>query len=355
MKLFFDARYIRTSYPDGISRYSSGLLAALHKIHPVTAIIHDKKQLEVIPADIDFIITHKPSSLREFFMARTLNHYQPDVVFSPMQLMGGWGRNYLLILTIHDLIYYEHKTPPTNLPAVQRLVWWLYHQTYWPQRWLLSQADVVATVSHATKQLIRRRRLTRRPVRVIANAPFSARPKPSGDPNKHTKDLVFMGSFMPYKNVETLSQALHFLPEYRLHCLSPIKPQRQQELTELAPPSQIIFHDGVSDDEYARLLGSAHALVTASKCEGFGLPVIEAMSLGVPVICSDLPIFREVAGKCALFFTPDNQTEFAKQVVALENEKLRAALVKHGREQAKKFNWETSAKELLRAVKEFTE
>ncbi len=359
MKLFFDARFIRTDYPDGISRYSSELLKALHKIQPVTAIICDKKQLEVIPDGIDFVIINKPSSLRELFVARTLNHYQPDVVFSPMQLMGGWGRNYLLILTVHDLIYYQYKTPPSSLPALQRLGWWLYHQSYWPERWQLSHADVVVAVSKATKQLIRERRLTRRPIRVVYNAPAtldyhlkSEQKPPSSNKIKH---LVWMGSFMPYKNTETLMQALFFLPQYRLHCLSPIKEKRKQELLALAPPNQVVFHNGVSDGQYARLLASAHALVSASKNEGFGLPIIEAMRLGVPVVCSDIPIFHEVAGSGALYFSADNQTEFAKQVMRLEDGKIRARVASEGLTQAKKFNWELSAKELLRAIKDFSE
>lgn len=355
MKLFFDARYIRTDHHDGISRYSMSLLQALARLQPVTAIICDKKQVDFIPHDIEFVMVNKPSSWRELFIAQTLDHYKPDVVFSPMQLTGGFFRKYHLLLTVHDLIYYEYKTPPTNLAPPIRLIWWLYHQAYWPQRWLLNRADVIIAVSNTTKQLLRQHWLTRRPIRVVYNAPFEVAKKTSPKPEHNRKDLIYMGSFMPYKNVEMLIHSLFFLPEYQLHCLSPISETRKQELLAQAPPKQLVFHNGVSDDEYEQLLGSAHALVTASKNEGFGLPVIEAMRLGVPVICSDLPIFHEVAGKYALFFEADNQTEFAKQVIRLEDSKLRTALVKHGQEYAKKFNWKTSAKELLRAIKDFTE
>jgi glycosyltransferase involved in cell wall biosynthesis len=234
-------------------------------------------------------------------------------------------------------------------------MWWLFHQAYWPGRWLLNQADAVVTVSQTSKQLIKQRRLTRRPIRVVYNAPLPTKPYTTAKPPTIDKNLIFMGSFMPYKNVETLVSALFFLPEYRLHCLTRISDTRKQELLSLAPPNQVVFHNGVSDEEYEQLLSSAHALVTASKSEGFGLPVIEAMQLGVPVICSDLPIFHEVAGKSALFFAPDNQTEFAKQVVKLENEKVRAHLIKSGFEQAKKFNWDDSAQALLKIAKDISE
>ncbi len=64
-------------------------------------------------------------------------------------------------------------------------------------------------------------------------------------------------------------------------------------------PSQLLFHNGISEEDYSRLLSSAAALVTLSQAEGYGLPVIEAMSHGTPVIVSDLPIFREVVGEAA--------------------------------------------------------
>lgn len=355
MKLFYDARFIRTDFHDGISRYSWSLLRALAKQHPVTAIICDKKQVDFIPKDIDFIMISKPSSIRELFLARTLNHYKPDVVFSPMQTMGGITRRYHLILTIHDLIYYRFKTPPSYLSPIVKLVWRLYHKTYFFERLILRQADAIVTVSNTTKKLIKRHRLTRRPVRVVYNAALPLKNSALPRPEKITKHIVYMGTFMTYKNVETLASALYFLPEYQLHCLSPIKEKRKEELLALGPPNQVVFHNGVSDKEYTEILASAHALVTASKIEGFGLPLVEAMQQGTPVICSDIPVFHEVADKSALFFPPDNQTEFAKQVVRLENKKIRDVLIKRGFEQAKKFNWENSAKELLRAVRDITE
>ena len=91
-----------------------------------------------------------------------------------MQTMGSWGRKYALVLTLHDLIYYEHPAPPGFLPAPVRLLWRLYHKAFWPQRVLLDRADVVATISSTTAALIAKYRLTRRPVRIVGNAPSTA-------------------------------------------------------------------------------------------------------------------------------------------------------------------------------------
>lgn len=350
MKVFFDARFIRIDRHDGISRYSYNLLEALHTLHPVTAIIHDPRQIEKIPPGIDYVLLNAPTSIKELFIAHTLNDLGAEVVFSPMQIMGARGRRYHLILTLHDLIYYEHKTPPTDLSVFIRAMWWLFHSLgYWPQRWLLNRADLVVTVSETTRDLMREHWLTKRPIKVVYNAPSQLSKIDATHATKE-KNLIYMGSFMPYKNVETLLQALYFLPEYKLHMLSKISDKRKSELLKLAPPNQVIFHNGVSDEEYNKLLSNAHALVTASENEGFGLPVIEAMRAGVPVVCSDIPIFHEVAGKCALFFRADNQTDFSKQIIKLENKKFRETLIKHAKKQSETFKWEDSAKELFDAM-----
>ncbi len=121
--------------------------------------------------DVPHRLINSPLSPTEPFVARKVNKLKPDVVFSPMQTMGSLGRKYGLILTLHDLIYYEHPKAPGFLPAPVRLGWYLFHQMYWPQRMLLNRADAVATVSQTTKGLIGRHWLTRRPVEIVSNAP----------------------------------------------------------------------------------------------------------------------------------------------------------------------------------------
>ncbi len=140
-----------------------------------------------------------------------------------MQTMGSAGRTYPLILTLHDLIYYQHSAPPRNLPAPIRLGWRLYHLSYAPQRWTLNRADAVATVSDTTAQLIEEHRLTRRPVHLVPNAPQPvAQPRdPEAAPQR---ELIYMGSFMAYKNVEAVIAGLNMLPEHRLHLCSPSTP-----------------------------------------------------------------------------------------------------------------------------------
>lgn len=351
MKIFFDARWTRVDTIDGPSRYSASLATALNQLHPITLIIFDKRQLRLYPEGIDYILVNHPFSPRELFIARTLNRHGADVVFSPLQVMGFWGRRYKLIFTLQDTIYYQHPQPPTFLPLPVRIIWRLFHMVYWPQRLLLNRADRVVTVSHTSKKHIEQLRLTKRPVSVVYNAPLEMK-NPPRIPKTPNKDIVYMGSFMPYKNVELLLDSMKDLPEYTLHLLSKILPERRKELEQLIPKgTKVKFWNSISEEDYYKLLANSSLLVSASRSEGFGLPVIEAMGLGVPVACSDIEIFHEVGGEAALYFSPDSSQEFVQRVRQLEDIKVRNQLIEKGRKQSQKFTWQTSAQTLLDIMK----
>jgi glycosyltransferase involved in cell wall biosynthesis len=352
MKVIFDARWTKIGHHDGISRFGSNLLEALIKKMPVTILIYDKRQLELLPKDVPYLVVNEPTSLLEAFLPLKLNRLGADVVYSPMQIMGTIGRRYKLIFTLHDTIYYRYPFAPTNLSPFFRGFWWLYHQAYWPGRLVLNQADVIVTVSKFSKREITGHHLTDRPVEVVYNAPPKLPP-----PKKNTKikpELVFMGTLMPYKNAELLISALPLLPEYHLHLTGRGTPDRLAALTKLADQHQvtrrITFWNGASDADYANLLDSATALVSASKFEGFGLPLVEAMAHGVPVVCTDMEIFHEVAGKAALYFDPDSPEDFAGRVRELENPSRRQELIDLGAKQATVFNWDDSADELIKII-----
>ncbi|GAA4612233.1 glycosyltransferase family 4 protein [Saccharopolyspora hordei] len=359
MRVVVDARWTRTDQHDGISRYGASLVEALHHLHPVTMLIHDERQLRLLPDGVPHLKVNSPFSLRELWLSRTLNRFGADVVFSPLQVIGGFRRKYRLVLTLHDLIYYRHPEPPGFLPLPVRIAWRLYHTAYWPQRVMLNRADAVVTVSETTRKLIAEHRLTRRPVAVVHNAPSPLPggpedgPDEAGDEAGGPRELVYMGSFMPYKNVETLVAGMAFLPGYRLHLVSRIAPQREAELrAQLPPGADVVFWRGIGERDYQRLLGRASALVTASRDEGFGLPIIEAMNAGTPVVCSDLEIFREVTGGHAEFFDPDSPEGFAAAVHRVADAQVRADLVAAAREQAAKFSWANSAERLLELMRD---
>ncbi len=341
----------------GISRYSIELGAAIAELTTVSFLIHDEAQLQFLPKNAEYIKIHAPTSVKEPFTGFILNKFKPDVVFSPMQTMGSIGRRYKLILTLHDLIYYRHRTPPRQFNWLIRLGWRLYHATYIPQRLALNGADVVATVSETSKQDILNAQLTKRPVIVTYNAPQNLQAYLTADvsADEAPRNLVYMGSFMEYKNVETLVKGLEFLPEFTLHLLSRIRPERQAEYERLAPENaKIVFHNGVSDEEYAQSMADRAILVSASLDEGYGIPVADAMALGVPAVITDMPIFHEVAGEGALYFDPNSPNDFAEKIKAAAEATKYQELSQKARKQSEKFSWNLSARVLLATLKDLT-
>ncbi len=348
MKIVVDCRYVRFDSHDGISRYNARVVEALSRLHPVTMLIHDERQLSVLP-DLPWEKIGAPTSLLEPRVARQVNRLQPDVVWTPMQTMGALGRRYGFVNTVHDLIYYVNRTPPRDLPGAVRVVWRLYHLAWWPQRLLLNAADEVVTVSHTTQGLIAAHRLTHRRVSVVSNAadqlgPVGPRTAPG------TKVLVYMGSYMPYKNVETLARGMHELPGYTLHLLGNASPQVRDRLTALAPAGSLVFDGRVSDEEYVAALDGATALVHASRNEGFGIPLVESMSRGTPVVVSDIPVFKEVGGDAALYFGADDPSAFAARIRALEAPGEWTRRSSASLERATHYSWDASAKVLLEVL-----
>lgn len=355
MRFFFDARYIRTDFHDGISRYTHELALALDKLKPDTVfLISDDAQRKFLPETATCLKIHAVTSWREPFTAFILNKHHPDVVATPLQTMGSLGRKFKLILNQQDLTYYKHPQTPGKFAPHIRLLWWFYHLTYWPGRLTLNAADIVATVSETSKQEIETARLTKRPVIAVPNAARDLSvylKKPVIQSKTAPKNLVYMGAFMPYKNTECLIKALEYLPGRTLHLLSRISTERQRELTGYVPKgADVIFHNGVSDETYAKLLADKAIMVSASKSEGYGLPLAEALKLGVPAVASDIPPFHEVAGDGALFADPNDPKDFANKIMSLDDLDARQKLVRKGKKHIDTFSWEKSARVLLNAA-----
>lgn len=347
--LFFDCRYIRIDHHDGISRFSAGLFTELAKITSVTAIINDLRQLDKLPTSTDFVKVSSPTSALEPLVAFQLNKLGAKVVFSPMQTIGSFGRKFKLVLTVHDLIYYRHPAPPPSFAWPIKILWRLYHLSFLPQRLLLNRADAVATVSETTKTLIAKHQLTKRPVSVVYNAAedYSTTSAPKQRPaGKQT--LVYMGSFMDYKNVEVLIRGMAQLPDHRLLLLSRITDARKAELKSIVPDgADVEFLNGVTDDEYHELLNGAVALVSGSRDEGFGIPLVESMSRGIPVVVSDIPIFKEIGGNTAIYFDQEKPAAFASAIKSISSSDAWLEASKRAVLQAQKFSWKTSARALL--------
>jgi glycosyltransferase involved in cell wall biosynthesis len=105
---------------------------------------------------------------------------------------------------------------------------------------------------------------------------------------------------------------------------------------------------GEKELRMALLMNGADLLVYPSLYEGFGLPVLEAMACALPVLTSDIPVLREVAGDAAIFVNPYKIDDIAQGIYrGLTDDSLRRKIVLRGRERAKKFNWKDNASRTL--------
>lgn len=155
----------------------------------------------------------------------------------------------------------------------------------------------------------------------------------------------------PQKNLARLLEAfaavVQAVPQAKLVLAGPPS-DYEGELRELARElglaERVAFLGFVPEEELVGLYRLADCFVLPSLSEGFGLPVLEAMSAGTPVCCSDLPVLREVGGEAALYFDPLNGEEIAEALKSLlSNRDLANRLAAAGQSRANRFSWRQTA------------
>ena len=170
--------------------------------------------------------------------------------------------------------------------------------------------------------------------------------------------FLFVSTLEPRKNILTLIKAFEYLKQnYKIpHQLILIgkKGWNYLDILNKIKTSQFkedIQHlDYVSDELVAIFYSQAEAFIYPSFYEGFGLPVLEAMTLGSPVITSYTSSLPEVAGDAALYIDPNNYYELAQIMLkVVDNSTLRQEMINNGKIQANKFSWERTAKVTLKA------
>jgi glycosyltransferase involved in cell wall biosynthesis len=122
-------------------------------------------------------------------------------------------------------------------------------------------------------------------------------------------------------------------------------------ISRLSRPKQVITPGFISDSDLAWLYGHAMAFVFPSRYEGFGLPVLEAMQAGCPVVAYDNSSIPEVAGDAALL-VPDGDSLVPAITKVLKDEALRQTLIQKGKARAKRFSWDRTARETLGVLSE---
>ncbi len=167
--------------------------------------------------------------------------------------------------------------------------------------------------------------------------------------------LLYVGNFYPNKNlsplIEALPKILQTQSDLKLVIVGPqdsFRDKLKEQVEKLNLDKKVIFSGRVSDAELAGLYKEAALFVFPSLAEGFGLPPLEAMSYGTPVIASNASCLPEILGEAAIYFDPMDVDNIAEEIDALLNtpEEL-AQLRKAGPKQAAKYSWAKMAKTTL--------
>jgi glycosyltransferase involved in cell wall biosynthesis len=284
-----------------------------------------------------------------------------DVFHGPIysRLNNIFGRS---VVTIHDLIFIRESE--SVHPGWREFA---KKSTDYSVR----KADLIITVSEFSKAEIidvYRNRISEDRIRVIHNGVGKEFfPRTEGIEELKRKYgikgryLLFVGAIEPRKNLLALVKAFHNLQhpardKYEL-VVTGVKRYRYEEVfqkvKELHLQNVVIFTGRVTREELPVLYSGAEVFVFPSLFEGFGMPPLEAMACGTPVIASNLTSIPEVVGDAALLVNPRNPDEITQAMVTiLSDSRLKETLRQDGFKRTRMFSWEKTTKETLRLYHE---
>jgi glycosyltransferase involved in cell wall biosynthesis len=261
------------------------------------------------------------------------------------------------VATVHDL-------------TVRKIPWAVRPDTGAALRERLDQAilesNLLLTPSEAVRTELLHLGVSPSRVRAIHHGPgqtadAASSPLPAKTPARYA---LHVGTIEPRKNVGTLLAAWKLLrrriadPPALVLCGGyGWKAGGIRREIDAAAAEGWLFHLGyVTREELAALYRGALLVALPSFYEGFGLPVVEALGAGAPLVLSDIPVFHEVAGDAALYAPPDQPALWAESIASLLTDAgLREELLQRGAERAKRFDWHRAAEETARAFRKVAE
>ncbi|HUA19942.1 MAG TPA: glycosyltransferase family 1 protein [Bryobacteraceae bacterium] len=371
LRIVLDARRVADF---GIGTYIRNLVRSLARIdgsNQYTLIAPDRMAPEFARLPSNFETTRfepaQNGGLSQFAFSLFLRKLEGNLYHIPLNTVPLWMPKPYLV-TIHDMstLLFPNQSGYRN-----RL------RMFYSRRGLL-RADRVIAVSLATRRDVETvLGIPSERLRVIHNAPDPAfhRPAAPGAAEVertleryriHYPFLLYVGRTNPQKNIPRLVEAFAVLrgeiqdhpvfQDLRLIIIG-------DEISRHPALRQAVIHSRV--EKSVRFLGfvpletlrafyqAAAAFVFPSLYEGFGLPPLEAMACGTPVVCSHVSSLPEVVGEAAEVVNPENVFDIARGMrEVLLNRDLRTQLVERGLEQARQFSWERSAQQVLEAYQE---
>ncbi len=392
MKIGIDLRTVEGgSEYRGIGRYVYDLLEnMLHDDHKNEYVFFYKQDKDKfarlkLPKDCVHQFVQVPNSkirttrfIRFLFLRDKplkVDDYDLDVFFAPDVFQSFSTGKTPFVAVLYDLIPFIFKDDYQQITATIRnpisyLVYWRAKGLWWRRkRDLLQFRRATYTVSiseHSKKDLIKM--ITGvDPDRVIAIPLAAGTGIVQSTSRQISKRLTvlrdqqfvfYVGGSDPRKGLVDLVRAMPAvwtkLPNMRLVLagkelgdnLIPSTAQLTREISTCKKPGQVLNLGFISDDELEYLYSHAQAFIFPSKYEGFGLPILEAMKLGCPVITLNNSSIPEVAGNAAILVS--NNSELSNSIIEIAtDQKLRSSMIKEGLAQDAKFTWEKTAARTL--------
>lgn len=267
------------------------------------------------------------------------------------------------VVTIHDLILIKFPTfrATTLGPVIYKIKNLAYKIVIYSA---LKRARKILTVSEYTKQAVIKQ-FKINPDKIIAIYEGISDLTHDDQPLKNFKPiarpyLLYVGSAYPHKNLEGLIKIFSEINEnspYLKLILVGKNDYFYDRLKRYAKnfSKNIIFHGYVPDGDLDLLYKNALIYVFPSFYEGFGLPPLEAMARGLPVVSSNKTCLPEILGQAALYFNPEDEADMKNKIeLAIADGKLRENLRLKGYEQAKKYSWKNCAAKTLEVYKNIT-
>lgn len=291
----------------------------------------------------------------------TVHRPRPNVFFTPSHYAPRFSP-VPTVTSVMDLSYFFFPELFDKKDLYQLINWTKYS---------VQQAKKIITISESSKDdIIKKYQVPVHNVAVVypgIKQPMNLEPNIYGFTQLQEKyDLsdnfvLFVGTLQPRKNIVRLIEAFAKVDPSKKEKLQLVVVGKKGWLYEeiLQTPERLGINDrvkflhGISDEELTVLYKHALCYVLPSLYEGFGLPVLEAMKQGCPVITSKISSLPEAGGDAALYVDPKDTDDIAKKIEKLiSDEGLRKDLVAKGYKQVEKFSWEKTAKETLAVLEE---
>ncbi len=295
-------------------------------------------------------------SLMESFRLSKLIASEPDVVHLPNQNFARFAlfRKNPYIVTVHDLIRFYFHFDPEKI--IERIL------LRCDIRGVKRASHIIAISRNTKDDLIEYMGIPEDKISVVYNGIDRNIFKPRDTKLLDEPYILYVGSERPRKNLGRLFEAFAGLrKEFADLKLVKVgaegrsgkyRSDTMEQLITLGVAEDVIFVDYVSDEDLACYYSSAMLLAYPSLYEGFGLPPLEAMSCGCPVVASNASSLPEVVGEAGIMVDPhdvDGLAQAMKRV--LTDSKLRDDMVRKGLEQSKRFSWEKAAEQTLEVYK----